>query len=347
MKFLVIRFRQMGDAILSTSLLNAIKNNFPDSETHFVLNDNIAPLFEGHPAINRLITFSKEERHSPLKYLKKIFRIMRSEKYDVIIDMRSTLNTLPFTMFAPSCRFRIGIDKKYTLPFFNYRFNECISGNMCVHDVNLLSPLSKIKQLDLNVRMSLAVTNEELDAYRKYLTESGIDFNRPVLLCGVVTKDDDKEWAADRMCESLTKIMEDFPTAQLIFNYAPGHEEKKALTMYETLGKPDNIFFHVKAKSMRELMCLATFSDAYFGNEGGARHIVESMGTPSFVIGSPTIPKGLWVKESETAVCLTVSDIDSGHNPHECDITDAYQKITVSEVYSRLKPFLNKFMQHQ
>ena len=60
---LVIRFRQMGDAIVATPLLSSLRQTFPEAQIHFVLNDRIAPLFEGHPAIDRIITFTNEERH--------------------------------------------------------------------------------------------------------------------------------------------------------------------------------------------------------------------------------------------------------------------------------------------
>lgn len=58
MKILVVRFRQMGDAILTTVVLNSLKKSFPDCSIDFVLNDKICPLFEGHPSINRLIPFT-------------------------------------------------------------------------------------------------------------------------------------------------------------------------------------------------------------------------------------------------------------------------------------------------
>ena len=60
MNILVIRFRQMGDAILATSLLNTLRHNFPEAQIHFVLNEKIAPLFQGHPSIDRIITFADE-----------------------------------------------------------------------------------------------------------------------------------------------------------------------------------------------------------------------------------------------------------------------------------------------
>jgi heptosyltransferase-2 len=43
MKILVIRFRQMGDAILATCLFNTIKRNDPGADTTYVLNERLAP----------------------------------------------------------------------------------------------------------------------------------------------------------------------------------------------------------------------------------------------------------------------------------------------------------------
>ena len=104
MKILVVRFRQMGDAILTTVVLNSLKKSFPDCSIDFVLNDKICPLFEGHPSINRLIPFTDEERHSFFKYIRKVWHVVHSTHYDVIIDMRSTMNTMLFALFfTPSC----------------------------------------------------------------------------------------------------------------------------------------------------------------------------------------------------------------------------------------------------
>ena len=60
MKILVIRFRQMGDAILTTPLLSTLRKNFPEAEIDYILNERIAPLFEGHPAISEYLPHRME-----------------------------------------------------------------------------------------------------------------------------------------------------------------------------------------------------------------------------------------------------------------------------------------------
>ena len=71
-KVLVIRFRRIGDAVLSVVICSSIRKSFPEAEIHYVLNDHIAPLFENHPDIDKIITFSDEENNHFFKYLRNI-----------------------------------------------------------------------------------------------------------------------------------------------------------------------------------------------------------------------------------------------------------------------------------
>jgi heptosyltransferase-2 len=114
MNILVIRFRQLGDAILATPLLNTLHATFPEAHIDLVLNAHIAPLFEDHPALHRIITFTDDERHHMLTYLRKVWRTVHHTRYDVIIDMRSTLNTQPFALFSLQTPFRVAVRKAYT-----------------------------------------------------------------------------------------------------------------------------------------------------------------------------------------------------------------------------------------
>ena len=120
-KVLVVRFRRVGDAVVSSVICNTLRLNFPDAEIHYVLNEAIAPLFEGHPAVDRVIPFSERENHTPRLYLRKVWRVMRRGRYDALIDLRGTLKTSWFSIFAPGVPYRIGRRKWYNCLWFNHR----------------------------------------------------------------------------------------------------------------------------------------------------------------------------------------------------------------------------------
>ena len=116
-KILVIRFRQIGDAILSAALCSSLKRSFPDAEVHIVLNSGIAPLFSPHPDIDKVIPFTPAENKNLFKYSRKIYDVLSEEKYDVIVDLRSTTRTLLFSflsLFTGHKPYRVGGKKWYS-----------------------------------------------------------------------------------------------------------------------------------------------------------------------------------------------------------------------------------------
>jgi len=333
----------MGDAILAVSILNSIKLSFPDSEVHYVLNDEISDLFENHPSIDRVVRFEKEERRSLFKYLRKIWMLMRTEYYDVIIDLRSTLNTLPFSIFSMSSKFRIGMKKGYTIGIFNHRVPKIKSNmDMVEYDLSFLAPLNVVATLKINSNFTLYVSAKEDCIYRAYLERHGLDLTKPILLCGVVAKLESKCWPKKYVKTVMKRILNEYPDLQIVFNYAPGREKEVAYEIYNEIGSPLQVFIDVEAKSMRELVCLSKSCCGYFGNEGGARHVVHAVGRPSMVVGSPSVNLRNWIPQNEVAT-FGISDSDICNWETLCKMSHAerYALLSPGVVWPILKQFLD------
>lgn len=341
MRILVVRFRQMGDAILTTVVLNTLRKSFPDSVIDFVLNDKICPLFEGHPSIDHLIPFTNDERHHALTYIHKVWLTVHRVHYDVIIDMRSTANTMLFALFSPSTKFRIGLRKGYTAMAFNCLVDKCgPDGSMIDHNLAMVKPLEAIAPIQYDRNFTLVPTTKEQTDFCDYMIQNGIDMHRPILLAGVTAKLANKTWDEDRMVEVIRRFMKAYPSWQIIFNYAPGKEEENARRMYLKLGSPHQVFIDIQAKSQRQLLAMASLTTMYFGNEGGARHIVHACGKPSFVVCAPQSSKKIWIPQNETpAGAIAAEDIvDVNGIP----MADRYALITVDAVWQRLTDFMSE-----
>lgn len=349
MNILVIRFRQMGDAILATSLLNTLRHNFPDAQIHFVLNERIAPLFKGHPSIDKCITFTDDERHHALTYLRKVWRIVHETHYDIIIDMRSTVNTMVFAILSPSSTYRIGVDKGYTKIAFNHTISTC--GNqysMVEYDTRFALPLQALCPIEPVYDFTLHITEEERQAFGTYLTAQGINLSRPVMLANVTAKLASKVWMEDRMVWVLNRFLEHYPDYQIIFNYAPGQEEENARRIYHQMGHPQQVFIDVQAHSSRELVAMAGYMTLFFGNEGGARHIAQAAGCPSLAICAPENSKQVWIPKTQV-LAEGISPVDT---LQDCQLTeqaylqmsreDKYGLLTQEYVWNRLQTFITK-----
>ena len=108
MKVLVIRFKQIGDVVLTSVLCNSIKRAFPEAKVDYLVHDVSAPMLEGQPFIDALIGLSVAERKSPLKFFRKVREIAKSN-YDIIIDATSTgLEVRGSVFMSRKAKYRIG-----------------------------------------------------------------------------------------------------------------------------------------------------------------------------------------------------------------------------------------------
>lgn len=342
-KILVVRFRQMGDAILATALLNTLRQSFPQAEIHFVLNDKIAPLFEGHPSIDRIITFTEKERHSILTYLRKVWQTVHGEHYDVIIDMRSTVNTMLFALFSPATEYRIGIKKGYTRLALNCLMPKCGIKSMVEHNSRLASPLEREGSVNYTKDFTLSITDAEKQEYGEYLTSQGINLAKPIMLANVTAKLANKVWDEVKMTCVLGTFMKAHPDVQVIFNYAPGKEEENARRIYGKLGSPSQVFIDVKACSARQLVALSGYTTLFFGNEGGARHIAQAAGTPSLVICAPENKKSTWIPQNSVpAEGISPSDFLTEEQLAAMSREQQYDVIDQETVSKKLEEFYAK-----
>ncbi|MDO4823748.1 MAG: glycosyltransferase family 9 protein [Bacteroidales bacterium] len=291
---LVIRFRRVGDSVLSMALCHSLKLTFPNANVDLVINKGIHMLYENHPDVDHVITFDNEENHSVLKYVSKVWKTMHSTHYDVIIDMRGTIKTLWFSLFSLSTPFRIGSRKGYGKGILNYQVdNHNNLMNRVQQNNMLLQPLRKIADVKESEDFRLYVTDEHKTAFRTYMQEQGVDFSRPVIIATPTARQEYKVWPKEYMKEILRRIIRDYD-AQIIFNFAGDVERKCAMQYREELGNDPHIFINVEANSLPDLCALTVNCNFFFGNEGGPRHIAQAMGVPTYAIFPPGIRKGLW-----------------------------------------------------
>ncbi|NDW18185.1 glycosyltransferase family 9 protein [Dysgonomonas sp. 216] len=347
-RILVIRFRRVGDAILSSALCSSLRKTFPNAEIHYVLNEEIAPLFEGHPDIDKIITFSKKEMSGLFTYLKKVRSTMKTGKYDIIIDTRATVKTMFFLPFSLRTKYRIGRKKEYNMFAHNYRVYNYPNGTRSLLHLtlDLLDPLNADFNVVKDVNFRIYVTDKEKETFARYMESEGIDHSKPVIICAIATRLEHKMWDKDKMLTVLNRIQEKYPEAQLIFNY--GGEREKALVseIYEALGKPKNVFINIEAKTLRELPAMMKNADFFFGIEGGPRHMAQATQLPAFAIYPPGINMVDWLPNpSESNQGISLMEIKpEAVNDDTLTFEQKYAFYDVETIWSRLDKMLERFL---
>ncbi len=87
-KFLIIRFSSIGDIILSTPIIQGIREQFPNAEIHFAVNDVFAKIIENNPFLDSIIPYHKHITKKALAEQKKMI-IDKYSGFDYIIDLQN------------------------------------------------------------------------------------------------------------------------------------------------------------------------------------------------------------------------------------------------------------------
>lgn len=341
MKILVIRFKQIGDAVLSSAICNTLKKTFPNSEIDYVLYEHISPLFQKHKYIDNIISITKEEQKNPLKYISKVWKVTR-KKYDIIIDIMSTPKSELFSLFSMNSKYRIGRAKKYRGLIYTDKVNEPKYAEDKVDKfLKLLDPLKKEYNLIYDNNYTLSITNEEKKIMKKRMEEAGIDFSRPVFVCAVNSRRPEKVYDVNKMILVIEYLIEELNT-QIIFYYSP-NEKEFVKTVHKKLNNNINVFSNIKTDSIRELATLLSNCDMFFGNEGGPRHIAQSLDIPSFAIFSPSASKKEWLSNA----CERHQGVEPQDMPlysHSLSREEKYALITPEYIIAKIEEIYNNFV---
>lgn len=342
MKILIVRFKQIGDSILASPICNTLKKTFPDSEIDYVVYDHISPIFENHKYIDNVISITKKERKNPFLYLLKVWKVTR-KKYDIVIDIMSTPKSEMFTLFSLGSKYRIGRKKKHRGYTYNYKIEEPRDAKDKVDKfLRMLKPLEKEYDVKYDNNYVINITDEEKKYMREKMEKAGINFSKPVLACAINSRVPHKIYPIENMTKVIKDLLNDLDI-QIIFYYSPD-EKAFAKNVHENLLKNDKrIFSNIETKSIRELGMLLANCDMFFGNEGGPRHLAQSLDIPSFAIFSPNAEKKEWLSNaSERHQGVESTDICKDFTGMSYE--EIYRIITPEYIEKKVKEMFKRFV---
>lgn len=87
MNILFITASRIGDAVLSTGLLDHIAREHPDAKVTIVCGPLARSLFEGYPNLERIIPLKKQKRN---KHWIELWKQVVGTRWDMVVDLRNS-----------------------------------------------------------------------------------------------------------------------------------------------------------------------------------------------------------------------------------------------------------------
>lgn len=276
-KILCIKPRGIGDIILSTIILDNLKNAFPHSEIHYLTEEFAKRAVENNPIVSKVLTFNKKD------FILSIIRKVRKEKYDLILDLWSNPKTAQITFFS-SVKYRVGFKKSGRKYAYNYLGKNGTMGNHSAED-NLV--LLNVLDIPIISKRTLYKTNSEERLFAdKYFKQTFTIKDKKII--GIIPSGG---WESKR-CE-VTKWIEICEVLQKKYNvyflilWGPGDEKDAKAIRDGIIPNP----FLAPETSFGHMSALIEKCDLVIANDSGPMHVSAALGIPTLGIFGPTDPK--------------------------------------------------------
>ena len=276
MDILIIRFSSLGDVIMTTAVVETLKQNFPESHIFFLTKSDYSQIFEFDERIFRVIGIQGNE--NPLEIIKKTGK----SEFDVIIDLHSSIRSIFVSVFLKSpCKLRLNKHSfaRRCMIWSHNRFRRKfdVLGNY----------LETLKSLGINTRVMPKIIPSGKIPNTVNVLLNIQDNNRERRIIGVVpgARHSTKRWNETSFARFADEIAGrgDLPVFIGDKNDLDVIERIKKMMTGKSISLAGEIDLSGTIGVISHLDCLIT-------NDSGPMHIAGALGVPFVAVFGPTHP---------------------------------------------------------
>lgn len=350
-KILLIRLSSLGDIILTTPVIRALRRRYPDARIDYVVYDRFAASLAHHPEVNKLFLLPKKKLKEQLAHrrfgqfaqtLYGFIRELRAIQYDYVIDLHNVTESSLTGIFARG-RIKAGHKRQLLSLFFNVRSTFDVgfaSAEMHAAETNLhflvdakclsLSDLPEQPRLDFFVPDTAV---REVDAY---LAENGL---QGAMLIGInpCSSYEFKRWSAERFAAVADYLAETYGGIILLFG-SPAERP----VVQQVLSAMKYPAVDTSSLTVFQAFELIGRLRLFVTNDSAPMHVAAALGTPLVALhGSINVKKFAPLSDvarsiSKELPCLPCKDIA------HCPTRLCFDLVTTEEVCNACDDLLGR-----
>jgi lipopolysaccharide heptosyltransferase II len=332
-RILLTRMKYIGDVVLTTPLIRAVRDHYPDAFIAYMTDQKAMTLLEGNPFVNELIGYDYSQ--PALLEQMRIAGKLRHMQFDVVVDLFSNPRSALLT-YASGAPMRIGKSVKGRGSLYTHRIEDdgSLKSAIAFH-YQYLRPLGIEPS---QWRTEIFLSDEEKGVAREYLRQQGLDLTGPVVAIHPGATWPNKIWLKERFTE-LIDLLRSALGVDVVISPGPG-DAALVKSIVEPCKTPVVV---LSSPPLRQLAAILSQCAAFVSNDCGPMHIGVAVGTPTVGIFGPE-PVEIWFPypsvDGHTAMftklhcspCRTTQCFRTGPEYLEC-----MQRISASDVVSAVK----------
>jgi ADP-heptose:LPS heptosyltransferase len=301
-RILLIRPDHLGDLVLTTPILDALKKQVPHASITMMVGPWSSEVVARHPAIDELLTcrfpgFQRAAQHplAPYALLFKTARQLRRGKYDLAINLRPDFWWGTALLYLAGIPRRVGYNIQPGTPFLTHALPFTQPAHATVSNLRLSSaglqtlgyPALPEPLTPANYPLAFTPTADERAWASQRLTDAGVEQNTPIVVIHPGTGGAVKLWRSEawsHVANTLTQAQALAQPPRIILTGSPS--ERPLLT--EIAQGLTSIPIIFSEQSVGQLAALLERAQLVLGVDNGPLHLATAQHRPTLRIFGPT-----------------------------------------------------------
>jgi len=268
LNILIFSFSHIGDAVLSTAVIEPLQEHFPDSRVSILVGPKAQEIFRGDDRISEIIIYDNRGLHAGFNGKLRLIKELRARRFDLVVDLRDSL----WSRFIGGTRWGVPSSRRLKTRYRKLHAVDRYLDILGARDVKFRDAAPGIRVLDF-----------ERQAASNFLSRKGVaDYD---MLIGIHLGGGwpYKLWPVERFAALGDLVSRNYGAKVLVF--AGPDEESLQRDMFESM---EFLPILVKDVGLRELAALINQCRLYIGNDTGPMHMAAAVGTRVIAIFGPT-----------------------------------------------------------
>jgi predicted lipopolysaccharide heptosyltransferase III len=332
---LLLKLRYIGDVLLATPILRALRQALPDSRVTVAVYPGTEEVLRHNPDVTEVLLVDRSRFGAQANFYHEV----RKRGFDCVIDMTGN-DRAEFTCLLSNIPVRIGFREWRRWRGWLAYTHEVDPPPDGIHrisrDMALLAPLGITAKPE---PPTVWLTKEEEEQGGRLLQEFGVPPDgRPLIMFHPGARYWFKAWPAERFAQLADRLMSEAGCLVLIGGGA--REQTVAAEIHEGARcRPINLTRRV---NLRQFAAIVKRCALYIGNDNGSMHLAAAVGTPVLGLFGPSSPVE-WAPYGMAEVATIYKGLDCRvcyHPTCTRGEQSCMRQITVEEVFEEARRLL-------
>jgi len=338
-KILAIQFKYFGDAVLMTPALHAMRGQFSGAELHLLVPEEIAPLFQHLPWLNRVWAMPRRRGSASLRQTWPVLRALRRERFDRSVDFASNDRGAILSRLI-GARCRLGWYERGGFVGRKFCYTDRVTpANETLHESARLARLLSVWKIPppASLRPEIHADPSLAEAARKILPDDH------AVVCHIASSQPKKEWPLAHWAE-LNRLAA-ATGFHVVFTAARGGRETALMAELKNClkltGKMPMPLILPEISELPLFLAVLARAGVFSSGDTGPLHFAAGLGVPTISLFGPTSP-ALWAPVGPRHQFLAGSACHCDGNWAVCQsASHCLAAITPEQVFERLQKILS------